>query len=120
MKRHYICAFVLNLSLMAQETSTYLRGEVVGSSPTDHLFVEVYEQNRRMMIDRVPVLGDGRFEVSGAQSGGHYEMRIVRPNGEKLQSEGGNQLFTSRFHTGVRTISAAAPATASPARPGRL
>ena len=64
---------------MAQETTTFLRGEILGSSPTDHLFVEIYEQSRHTMIDRVPVLGDGRFEVGCAQSGGQYEIRVGRP-----------------------------------------
>ena len=87
MKSFVIVSLVLNLSLPAQDKSTFLRGEIYGSNPADHLFVEVYEQGRNTMIDRVPVLGDGRFEVGGTQSGGHYEVRVVRQNGEKLQSE---------------------------------
>ena len=88
MKLLYLFVTSVSLSLFAQEASTsFMRGEVNGSNPADHLFVEVYEHSRRMMLDRVPVHGDGRFEVSGVQAGGHYEVRVVRQNGEKVQSE---------------------------------
>ena len=70
MKRYYLFSIVLNLSLLAQDTPAVLRGEVTGYNPTDHLFVEVYEMSRRSMVERVPLLGDGRFEVGGVQAGG--------------------------------------------------
>ena len=87
MKRYFLLSSFLYMSLSAQEATSYLRGEVNGSNPTDRLFIEVYEQNRHMMIDRVPLSGDGRFEGGGVQNGGHYEVRVVRQNGEKVQSE---------------------------------
>ena len=87
MKRSYLFGFALQVYLLAQAPSTLLRGELNGYNPNDRLFVEVYEQGRRTMVDRVPVLGGGRFEVGGVQAGGHYEVRIVRTNGDKLQSE---------------------------------
>ena len=87
MKRFCLFGLVLNLSLLAQDLTTVLRGEVNGYNPTDQLFVEVYEMGRRTMVERVPLHGDGRFEVGGVHSGGHYEVRVVRQDGEKLQSE---------------------------------
>ena len=87
MKKYYLFGLALHVCLLAQAPSAILRGEVNGYNPTDQLFVEVYEQGRRQLVDRVPVLGDGRFEVGGVQAGGHYEVRIVRTNGDKLQSE---------------------------------
>jgi len=75
------------VSLLAQDPTTFLRGEVTGASPADRLFVEVYEQQRKSMIDRVPIYGDGRFEVTGVHTGEQYELRVVKQNGEKIQSE---------------------------------
>lgn len=87
MQRYWIYGLILSLSLMAQGTPTRLHGEIFGLNPGDNLYVEVYEQGRHVMIDRVPVFSDGRFEVKDAQSEGHYEVRVVGQNGETLHSE---------------------------------
>ncbi len=87
MKLFVLLALTLNVSLFAQEHPTIMRGEVNGALPGDRLFVEVYELNRRTLVDRVPLLGDGRFEVAGVHSGNQYEVRVVRSGGERVQSE---------------------------------
>ncbi len=65
-----------------------VRGEVE-HAPSDRvadLYVELYEQDRRMLIEKVPVAWDGTFEFRQAGSG-NYEIRLVNQSGNTIRTE---------------------------------
>jgi tetratricopeptide (TPR) repeat protein len=80
-----------------------VRGEVQHDpgQRVDDLYVELYEQDRHMLVEKVAVSFDGQFEIRQA-SAGNYEIRLVDRLGNAIRSEytrlnGDGQPLTFRF-----------------------
>ncbi|MDQ6759962.1 MAG: tetratricopeptide repeat protein [Acidobacteriota bacterium] len=65
-----------------------IRGEVE-HAPGDRVFdlnVELYEQDRHMLVEKAPVAWDGTFELRQAGTG-NYEIRLVNQLGNTIRTE---------------------------------
>ena len=65
-----------------------VRGQVEHepSDRVDDLYVEVYEQDRHMLVEKVSVGFDGGFEFRQAGAG-NYEVRLVDRSGNSIRTE---------------------------------
>ena len=109
--RRYSLIFILAVSCC----SAQMRGGFAVRSEVEHdpgdrvddLYVELYEQDRHMLVEKVAVAFDGSFELRQAAVG-NYEVRLVDRSGNALRTEytslNGGQPLTFRFNAERRKM----------------
>ena len=88
--RRYLLIFILAVSYCSAQTRSgfAVRGEVEHDPSTrvDDLYVELYEQDRHMLVEKVAVAFDGSFELRQATLG-NCEVRLVDRAGNAIRTE---------------------------------
>lgn len=82
----FVCLIAFSLAAAAQMAAARQEGRLISESSSDHLWVELYEGNGRMLVDRTPVNRDGSFVVNASPTQ-NYELRVVTRHGERIKSE---------------------------------